>query len=392
MGTFTTSLRLSQQTPGDPAVKNAWGANLNNGVIALVDDAVAGIANVNMTGIASHALTTANGSSDEARKQVYEITGTPSGAMTITLPAVSKVGWAWNTTGTQDMTLTTGGGTTLVVPKGTFAPFICDGTNVQTPNIALQGGISIYNAATYESFYTAAGTLTGSITNNGAGGVTYGSVSDYRLKENVAPLENALPRVAALRPVRYTHRDHPGTFHDGFVAHELQEFVPGAVIGNKDAVDDLGREVHQTVDLSRLVPLAIAAIRELAEENASLKERLAVLERGNDVAKEFVALRQEMADAARERKHELERAATTVASAMAEVRAIKGELDQSALAFSDQIGTLSNRIKALESRMATALSAADHMPAIEAEALASHALLTEGLGALSNRVKALEER
>jgi hypothetical protein len=119
----------------------------------------------------------------------------------------------------------------------------------------------------------------------GVGGITgnntstiYGTTSDYRLKENVAPMTGALEKVAALKPCTYTWKVD-GSAGQGFIAHELQAVVPDCVTGEKDAVetvDDLdaeGRKIgtkevprYQGVDTSFLVATLVAAIQELKSE------------------------------------------------------------------------------------------------------------------------------
>jgi hypothetical protein len=112
---------------------------------------------------------------------------------------------------------------------------------------------------------------------------TYSTSSDYRLKENVAPMTGALATVAALKPVTYTWKAD-GSAGQGFIAHELQAVVPDCVTGAKDAVetvDDLdaeGRKIgtkevprYQGVDTSFLVATLVAAIQELKAEVDALK-------------------------------------------------------------------------------------------------------------------------
>lgn len=65
--------------------------------------------------------------------------------------------------------------------------------------------------------------------------------SDYRIKDNVAPLPSMWERARALRPVSYTIKDyeHFRASPDerwGFIAHELQEdLIADAATGTKDA-------------------------------------------------------------------------------------------------------------------------------------------------------------
>lgn len=105
---------------------------------------------------------------------------------------------------------------------------------------------------------------TGSITTDGTS-TAYNTSSDYRLKENIQPMQNALSTVAQLKPVTYTWKVD-GSDGQGFIAHELQAVVPDCVTGEKDAVDADGNPVYQGIDTSFLVATLTAAIQELKAE------------------------------------------------------------------------------------------------------------------------------
>ena len=122
----------------------------------------------------------------------------------------------------------------------------------------------------------------GSITQSGTTAVAYNTSSDYRLKENVTPMTVGLATISALKPVTY---DWVGTNEngEGFIAHELQEVIPHAVTGIKDAVDDDGKPVYQGVDYSKIVVHLVAACQELkatvdaqAAEITALKVKVGV--------------------------------------------------------------------------------------------------------------------
>jgi hypothetical protein len=128
----------------------------------------------------------------------------------------------------------------------------------------------------YQIEFLSDGNAAGSIT-SGASTTTYGTTSDYRLKENVAPMTGALAKVQALKPVTYTWvRD--GADGQGFIAHELQNVVPDCVVGKKDAVDTEGNPVYQVVDTSFLVATLTAAIQEQQAMIETLTTRLNALE------------------------------------------------------------------------------------------------------------------
>lgn len=103
---------------------------------------------------------------------------------------------------------------------------------------------------------------------------SYGTSSDYRLKENVVPLIGAMDRVNQIPVHRFNFTSEPGVVVDGFLAHELQEVVPEAATGTKDGVDAEGNPEYQTVDQSKIVPLLTAALQEV---NAKLEQALATI-------------------------------------------------------------------------------------------------------------------
>ena len=110
------------------------------------------------------------------------------------------------------------------------------------------------------------------------GNTYYANYSDYRLKDNVTPLANASDIVSNLKPISYTMRYSPEATHLGFLAHELQEHVPSAVGGQKDEVDDEGNPVYQNVDLSKVVPVLTAALKEALTTISELTARIEALE------------------------------------------------------------------------------------------------------------------
>jgi hypothetical protein len=94
-----------------------------------------------------------------------------------------------------------------------------------------------------------------------SGTTAYNTSSDYRLKENIAPITGALTKVAQLKPVTYKWKID-GSGGEGFIAHELAEVCPQAVHGTKDEVDADGKPVYQGIDVSFLVATLTAALQE----------------------------------------------------------------------------------------------------------------------------------
>jgi hypothetical protein len=134
-----------------------------------------------------------------------------------------------------------------------------------------------------------AGSTCGAISSSTTNSTTYATSSDYRLKENIEPMTGALDKVTALKPVTYKWKSD-GSESQGFIAHELAEVFPDAVVGEKDGVqiinelDDEGKVIgtkevprYQGVDTSFLVATLAAAIQELKTELDSVKAELSTL-------------------------------------------------------------------------------------------------------------------
>jgi len=110
-------------------------------------------------------------------------------------------------------------------------------------------------------------TQVGSISFN-SGGTSFNTSSDYRRKENVIDLTDAITRLKTLKPKRFNFISNPSVTLDGFLAHEVTT-VPEAITGTKDevATEDgeeykKGDPIYQQLDQSKLVPLLVAALQE----------------------------------------------------------------------------------------------------------------------------------
>jgi hypothetical protein len=130
-----------------------------------------------------------------------------------------------------------------------------------------QNGILNYHNGTYVGGVDFTNTTT-----------SFPTSSDYRLKENVVEIEGGLDRLMNLKPVRFNFIAEPEQTVDGFLAHEVQEVVPNAVSGTKDAVNPDGTAKIQSLDHSKLVPLLTAAIQELKAKVEALEARVDMLE------------------------------------------------------------------------------------------------------------------
>ena len=139
--------------------------------------------------------------------------------------------------------------------------------------IALKTSAASGNAI---SFQNSSGTQVGVISTTSVA-TSYVTSSDYRLKENVQPMQDALGKIAQLNPVTYTWKSD-GSDGQGFIAHELQAVVPDCVVGEKDAVDAEGNPQYQGIDTSFLVATLVKAVQEQQALITTLESRLIALE------------------------------------------------------------------------------------------------------------------
>ena len=108
------------------------------------------------------------------------------------------------------------------------------------------------------------GTGIGGITSNNTA-TAFNTSSDYGLQEDLQDF-NGLEMVSKISV--YEHKwkvDESRSY--GVMAHELQEVLPQAVTGEKDA------EEYQAVDYSKIVPVLVKAIQELKAEIELLKAK-----------------------------------------------------------------------------------------------------------------------
>jgi hypothetical protein len=133
------------------------------------------------------------------------------------------------------------------------------------------------NVGVQIAFLNQTGSNVGQISSTGSA-TTYTTSSDYRLKENVVPLTNAINRFNQLQVHRFNFIADSETVVDGFIAHEVQSIVPEAIVGEKDAVNQDGSMKPQGIDQSKLVPLLTAALQEAIAKIKTLETKVAALE------------------------------------------------------------------------------------------------------------------
>ena len=296
-GTFTT---LTSTGIDDNATSTAITIDASENVLVGNDDFSA-ITSTNGTGIALQASGTVWASRNDVGLVLNRLTsdgeiaefkkdgttvgsiGTSGGKLTVS--SSSGVAMRIDSSGTVAIgsTTTQGYEKLYVVHSNVPAVFHRTGTSGGVINILNNNGV------------------VGSISTSGST-TSYNTSSDYRLKGNVTPVQGAADIVKAMRPCTYTFNSD-GSWHDGFLAHELQEFHPRAVVGEKDAMKDEEYEItpavidedgvvvteavmgtrsvpdYQQVDYSKLTPILTAALKEALEKIDALEERITAMEK-----------------------------------------------------------------------------------------------------------------
>lgn len=126
--TYTLSLSLEKQANGENS--GSWGTKMNT-VLDLIEQAIAGVADITHDDTANYTLTATQGASNEARNMVVNVTGALTAARNVVVPTADKLYVFKNsTTGGYAVTVKTSGGSGISVANGETEILYCDGTNV----------------------------------------------------------------------------------------------------------------------------------------------------------------------------------------------------------------------------------------------------------------------
>lgn len=244
----TTSIPLSQLDSNF-----ATGITLGNTTVYL-GNTTTSFGNVTLTGatISSANVTITGGS----------INGTPIGNSSSSTGAFSSVTTTGNVTvGVSSFNYTVAG---VGLRNGGYSYFTQ--TSAAPILVNRKGTTGAVMSINYED------SGVGSISTDGAN-TAYNTSSDYRLKDNVAPLSGSGEFIDALQPKTWVWKKNgkPGV---GFIAHEVQKVSPGSVVGEKDAVDESGNPDYQAMEYG-----SAEFIANIVAELKSIRVRVAALEK-----------------------------------------------------------------------------------------------------------------
>lgn len=137
-----------------------------------------------------------------------------------------------------------------------------NGSSFHAQRTTTDGAIAIFYRQT-----TTVGSISVTTTNT-----AYNTSSDYRRKPIREALSGFWDRLSAVLPRRFQW--DTGQWDAGFIAHEFAEVYPSAVTGEKDAVDEDGNPVYQTMQASASPVMAdiIAALQDINARLSALEK------------------------------------------------------------------------------------------------------------------------
>lgn len=319
--TYTTRIGLEKQ--GDGENPNTWGLRLNQNVIDLVDEGIAGYEEVVLSAPTTLTLTTNDGSTNQARNLGLKLTGTITEDKYVLVPTKEKVYFIHNdTSGDFNIYLKQDGaadGTKITIVESGFSMMAAvDPTNVEIDAFKPATSVATAsNAILFNSTSTTQYVRTDQASRVSVGGVTFddnvsvgfgtgndvemywdgsnmymdmaagdlfirdsettrftfdrsagaftatGNItaySDERLKSNIKTLDGN--KAFEMRGVSYTK---DGVESSGVIAQELEQIAPELVMDSGE---------YKSVAYGNVVGYLIEAVKLLKEEVEELKSKL----------------------------------------------------------------------------------------------------------------------
>lgn len=174
--TYSPNLRIELIATGEQS--GTWGTTTNTNLGTLIEDAIAGYVSVSITS-ADQALTANNGSADQSRNMVINLTTTTTANFNVYIPPADKYYVIRNASAyiatiycSTVLGNTTAAGTGVAVAAGTTTIIFADGTNVRTAidatagNLTVGGNLSVNGNTTLGNASGDSITLTGTVASN----------------------------------------------------------------------------------------------------------------------------------------------------------------------------------------------------------------------------------
>lgn len=174
--TYSPNLRIELIATGEQA--GTWGNTTNTNLGTLIEDAIAGYVSVSVTS-ANQALTANNGTADQSRNMVINLTTTTTANFNVYIPPAEKFYVIRNSSAYQATIFcstvlgnTTAAGTGVAIPAGRETIVFSDATNVvigmdYLPSLTLDTDLAVADGGTGRSSATAFAVLCGGTTTTG---------------------------------------------------------------------------------------------------------------------------------------------------------------------------------------------------------------------------------
>ena len=192
--TYTTNLRLTKQ--GDGENPNSWGQILNDGVISLADEAIAGYTTISIGSAATVNLTANDGADDQSRSAFLEVKGsigTVATSIFLVIPNKTKSYSILNkvsanaTSNVVMMRVAGHTGVTLTRSSTLFQHVVCDGTSVRNvaqadaefSSVAVSGNAAIGGAVSIGGTLLTTGAVKLNSTVSVSGAATFDSAATF---------------------------------------------------------------------------------------------------------------------------------------------------------------------------------------------------------------------
>jgi len=157
------------------------------------------------------------------------------------------------------------------------------------PEIRLEGGYGSWYIRAYNdnfNVYTPSGRQAVSYLNNGDvrnynNTTTWQTTSDFRVKENINTINNAMDKILSLNPVIFDYKQEFADKNNwdnnkknnnvGFIAQEFETIFPKYISTNKYEMTEIIIDDLKSIDTGHLVAYLVKAIQELKAEVDALK-------------------------------------------------------------------------------------------------------------------------
>ncbi len=115
---------------------------------------------------------------------------------------------------------------------------------------------------------------------------TVHSLSDIRIKKDVADLTDGLVIVKQLKPKTFKYSEDSEFYNEktkdkikyGFIANEVETVAPQYTDTGKGSIGGKEVEDFKTLSATKMIPMLVKAIQELSAKNDALEARVAALE------------------------------------------------------------------------------------------------------------------